>query len=72
MSVPAGPLTAALPMIGLTPTTVRLARSASTTPGTARMGPTDVTGFDGHTRTASASRMASTTPGAGRARSAPT
>src|SRR5438046_7497106 len=73
MSAPAGPLTGAPPTIGLTPTTRALVpASASATPGTARIGPTDVTGFDGQIITTSASRIASSTPGAGRARSAPT
>ena len=72
MRRPAGPLTGAPPTIGLTPTTRRARRaSASTMPGTARIGPTEVTGFDGHTTTRSASASASSTPGAGRAPAAP-
>ena len=46
--------------------------SARATPGTARMGPIDVTGLDGHTKTACAAWIASSTPGAGTAASAPT
>src|SRR5262245_32493660 len=72
MRAPAGPLTAAPPTIGLMPTTgAAVAESASTIPGTARIGPTDVTGLDGHTTTTSAAPIASTTPGAGRALVAP-
>src|SRR5204862_2199744 len=68
----AGPLTAAPPTIGLTPTMrARVAARPSATPGTASTGPTEVTGLDGHTTTTSASRTASRTPGAGRARAAP-
>src|SRR5262249_2938065 len=68
----AGPLTAAPATIGLTPITrPRVEASASAMPGTATIGPIDVTGFDGHTTTTSASRIASSTPGAGRARAAP-
>src|SRR5262245_39447112 len=68
----AGPLTAAPPMIGLTATTgAAVERSASTMPGTARIGPTDVTGFEGQTTMTSAARIDSTTPGAGRALDAP-
>src|SRR4030095_11123065 len=60
---PAGPLTAAPPTIGLTATTgARVERSASTIPGTARIGPTDVTGLDGHKATTSAARSASPAP----------
>src|SRR5213593_2583907 len=72
ISAPAGPLTGASPTIGLTPMTGALvASSASTSPGTARMGPIDVTGFDGQTTTTSAPASASTTPGAGLASPAP-
>ena len=72
MSRPAGPLTGAPPMIGLTPTTgADVDASASAMPVTARIGPTEVTGLDGHTTTRSAPRIASRTPGAGRAAGAP-
>jgi len=72
MRAAAGPLTAAPPTIGLTATTgAAVARSASTMPGTARIGPTEVTGFDGQTTMTSAARIDSTTPGAGRALDAP-
>ncbi len=40
-------------------------------PGTARIGPIEMTGLLGHTSTVSASAMASSTPGAGRASAAP-
>src|SRR5258705_12137028 len=71
MSAAAGPLTAAPPTIGLTATTgAAVAASASTIPGTARIGPTDVTGLDGHTTTSSAPRLASTTSRAARAAAA--
>ena len=40
-------------------------------PGTARIGPIDVMGFDGHTTMRSASRRLARTPGAGRAAAAP-
>src|SRR5262249_32680071 len=63
---------AAPPTIGLTATTgAGVAASASAIPGTARIGPTDVMGFDGHTTISSAPRIASTTPGAGLAAGAP-
>src|SRR6267142_2028323 len=66
---PAGPLTAAPPTMGLTPTTdARVAPRAPATPGTARIGPTEVTGLEGQTTTRSASWIAASTPGAGRAR----
>src|SRR5439155_10584 len=69
---PPGTLTAAPPTIGLAATTrARAPVSASAMPGTARTGPTDVTGFDGQTTTTSASQIASRTPGAGRAWEAP-
>src|SRR2546425_723231 len=72
ISAPAGPLTGASPTMGLTPMTgARVACRAATRPGTARMGPIDVTGFDGQTTTTSASAIASTTPGAGVASLAP-
>ena len=59
-------------MIGLTPTTrSRRATSASRTPGTARIGPIEITGLLGHTSTVSAPAIASSTPGAGAASSAP-
>src|SRR5712691_2736488 len=72
ISAPAGPLTGASPTIGLTPMTgARVSPSAATIPGTAKMGPMDVTGFDGQTTTRSAPAIASRTPGAGRASAAP-
>ena len=72
MSRPAGPDTASPPTMGLTAiVAARVASSASTRPGTARIGPIDVIGFDGHTMTASAAAIASSTPGAGRAAAAP-
>jgi hypothetical protein len=55
--------------MGLTATTTAaVSINASLMPGTARIGPTDVMGLDGHTITASAARMASTTPGGGASR----
>ncbi len=62
----AGPFTGAPAMIGLTPTT-RSRRRASTsrTPGTARIGPIEITGFDGQMRMVSAASSAASTPGAG-------
>ena len=72
MSRSAGPLTVAPWMIGLTPTTrPRRARRASRTPGRARIGPMEITGFDGQRRMASASARASSTAGPGRAPAAP-
>src|SRR2546430_838012 len=72
MRAPAGPLTAAPPTIGLTPTTGAVVeRSASTMPGTARIGPMEVTGLEGQTMTTSAVWIDSTTPGAGPALGAP-
>jgi hypothetical protein len=72
MSRSAGPLTVAPRMIGLTATTcARRACRASRTPGRARIGPTEITGFDGQSRMASASARASSTPGPGRASAAP-
>ena len=60
----AGPFSAAPAMIGETATTsARRSASASASPGTARMGPIDTMGFDGHTTTRSAAAMASSTPG---------
>src|SRR2546428_11294324 len=47
---PAGPLTAAPPTMGLTPTTdARVAPRASATPGAARVGPTEGAGVGGQT-----------------------
>jgi hypothetical protein len=72
MSRSAGPFTGAPAMIGLTPTTrSRRRRSTSRTPGTARTGPIEITGFDGQISTVAAASSASSTPGAGRAASAP-
>src|SRR5271156_5314835 len=68
MSRSAGPLSAAPAPMGDTPTTrSRRATRASRTPGTARTGPIETTGFEGHTTMVSASPSASMTPGAGRA-----
>src|SRR3954470_10942267 len=72
MSRPAGPLTGAPPMIGLTPTTEAfVARRASAMPGTARIGPIEVTGFDGQITMGLVSAIDATTSGAGRASAAP-
>ena len=66
------PRTWSSPMIPETPTTgARVATSASRIPGTARIVPTETTGFDGGTSTTSASLIASSTPGAGLASSIP-
>jgi hypothetical protein len=55
MSRSAGPFTGAPAMIGLTPTTrSRRRRSASRIPGTARIGPIEITGLLGHTTIVSA------------------
>ena len=60
------PRTGAPPITGLMPTTgAAVARSASRTPGIARIVPTETTGFDGGTTTTSASAIAARTPGAG-------
>jgi len=70
--MPAGPATAAFPMIGLTAATLpRALRSASRIPGTERIGPMLVMGLLGAMMTASAERMASITPGAGSASEEP-
>ena len=54
------------PTIGERPTTGALvARSASRSPGTPRIVPTETTGFDGGSSTTSASAIASRTPGPG-------
>ena len=72
MSRSAGPFTGAPPTIGLIAITrSRRATSASRMPGTARIGPIEITGFDGQITIVSAVRSASSTPGAGRAASAP-
>ena len=54
--LPAGPLTGASPTMGLTADDARAgsAASASRIPGTARMGPIELMGFDGQTIIASA------------------
>src|SRR5437879_7848371 len=63
---PAGPLTAAPPTMGLTPTTdARVAPRASATPGTARIGPTEVTGLEGQKTTRWAGRIDDSAKGAG-------
>ena len=60
------PRTGAPPITGLMPTTgAAVVRSASRTPGIARIVPTETTGFDGGTTTTSASAIAASTPGAG-------
>ena len=60
----AGPFTGAPPTMGLTAITrSRRATSASRTPGTARIGPIEITGFDGQITMVSAVRSASSTPG---------
>ncbi len=72
ISSPAGPLTAALPTIGLIARTIAfVSMSAARMPGTERIGPIEVIGFEGQTMTALAVRIASRTPGAGTAFSAP-
>ena len=72
MSRPAGPETASPPTMGLMATVVAAVwASASGTPGTARIGPMEVMGLEGHTITLRAARIASSTPGAGSAASAP-
>jgi hypothetical protein len=59
-------------MMGLTARTVAFVVSrARERPGTARIGPTEVTGLEGHTMTASAAAMTSSTPGAVKAEAAP-
>ena len=61
------PRTCSPATMGERPTTgAGVARSASRTPGTARIVPTDTTGFDGGRITTSAPSIASSTPGAGR------
>ena len=72
MSLSAMPATGPPPTIPLMPTTrSRRAPTASRTPGTARMGAIETTGFEGQHTIASASTIASRTPGAGRAADAP-
>jgi hypothetical protein len=67
------PRTGAPPTMGETPTTgAAVARSASRTPATCRIVPTETTGFDGGSSTTSASEIASSTPGPGFATSTPT
>ena len=66
------PRTWSSPMIPETPTTGALVEtSASRTPGTPRMVPTETTGLDGGTSTRSVSVIASRTPGPGLASSRP-
>ena len=68
----AGPFKAAPATIGDTATTEsRRALNTLATPGTARIGPIDTTGFEGATTTISAEPRESSTPGAGLAVSAP-
>ncbi len=66
------PRTTAPPTIGATPA-MRAGEDSSAfrSPGTPRIVPTDTTGLDGASRTASAAAKASVTPGAGRAASTP-
>ena len=61
----AGPFSAAPPTMGLTAMTWGWARKASRTPGKARMGSTDSSGFDGQMITFSARSIAGITPSAG-------
>ena len=68
----AGPLSARPPTIGeMAATLSRLSCSASRMPGTARIGPMLINGFDGQRIIASAFAMASSKPGAGAASEAP-
>ena len=71
----AGPLSARPPMIGLTAATgtprLRAASRSSRRPGTARIGATDTSGFEGQTTIADASASAARTSGVGRAASIP-
>src|SRR4051794_32654769 len=67
-----GPFTARPPTNGLTATTGPLAAaSASRIPGTDRIGPIEMTGFDGPTTITSAPAIASRTAVGGRAASMP-
>ena len=66
----AGPFNARPPTMGETAAT-RVFRSASRTPGTARIGPMLMIGFDGQMMTAAASPIACSNPGAGWAFFAP-
>ena len=67
-----GPFTDLPPTNGLTATTgAGAARSASRIPGSARIGPIEMTGFDGPITIASASAIAWSTASDGRARSSP-
>ena len=73
ISLCAGPEIAALPMIGLTPTTgAWVCSRALRIPGTDKIGPMLVIGLLGQMTIASALRIISSTPGAGFANSAPT
>ena len=68
----AGPLSARPPIIGEMATAEHfLRRNACLMPGTARMGPMLMIGFEGQNTIAEAERIAARTPGAGRADSAP-
>ena len=61
-----GPFTVRPPTKGLTATTgAAAARSASRIPGTARIGPIEITGFEGPITIASAPAIASSTSGVG-------
>ena len=72
MSLSAIPASGAPPTIGETPTTgPRRAATASRTPGSARIGAIETTGFDGQINRTSASAIASRIPGAGLACSIP-
>ena len=61
-----GPLSTSPPTKGLTATTgAEVATSASCIPGSARIGPMEITGFEGPITTASAEAIASSTSGVG-------
>src|SRR5579859_2932416 len=70
--LPAGPLSGALPTMGLMATTLaRVSRRAARSSCTASIGPIELIGFEGQTTIASARWIPSTTPGAARAPVAP-
>ncbi len=72
MNFSVGPLTALPATNGLTATTgAPDAAIASRIPGTERIGPIEITGFDGPTTIASAAASASRTSSVGAARSSP-
>ena len=73
MSRPAGPDTASAPTIGLTATIVAVGLGQRLrSPGTARIGPMEVMGLDGHTITPRAARWPRARPAPARASAAPT